>query len=435
MDSLFFFCSLRILYLTEFLSGIGGGGEQAFYENAKQVALLGHDTHILCHISNSREEERQADLARIKSSSGRLSLHRIKPELSLKHGSFPSFLQQVIYIMSMICNGYWLIRQYEIELIHANTLSPAIAGSILHILCRIPVIITVHHVHSIKSKRSTHRQLQGTQMTAKSRTYRLATLNLSGLFHTFYEKLIMTVLPFTAVHCVSSDSAKDLREFGYMGKIGVVPNGLDFNVLRQNPAANATEFDKLPYLVFVGRLVEYKNLDLILEGFVPVLGKFPDAKLIIIGDGPARKKWEEKSRLLTIDHRVAFAGHVSDEEKWLLLSNCRGLVFPSRVEGFGLVVLEAYALEKPVVVLDNPPLNSLVLDGIDGFVVSGSPRDWADKMIGLLQDTNLSTSMGKRGRSRVEVDYSIQKTAEKLEAFYSAILRCGSDERIRPLTN
>ena len=430
----FFLGSLRILYLTEFLSGIGGGGEQTFYENAKQVALLGHDVYILCHLSNSREEKRRADLAATINSSGRLKIHRIMPKLSPRHGTFPTFLQQTIYIISMICNGFLLIRRHEIELIHANTLSPAIAGSILHALCKIPVIITVHHVHSIKSKRSLCGQLQDIQMTSKSRNNHLAKLNLAGLTHRFYEKLIMTMSPVTAVHCVSSDSAKDLREFGYMDRIEVVPNGLDFSVLRRNPSAHTSELDKLSYLVFVGRLVEYKNLDLILEGFVQVLGKIPEAKLIVIGDGPARKKWEEKSRLLAIDHRVTFAGYVSDEKKWHLLGNCRGLVLPSSVEGFGLVVLEAYALEKPAIVLDIAPLNTLVLDGIDGFVASGNPSDWADKMI-RLQDMNLSTSMGERGRSRVEEDYSIQDTAKKLEAFYSSILRDENDESVKTLTN
>lgn len=409
---------LKILYLTEFLSTIGGGGEVTFYENAKRVAKNGSEVHLICHQSDARDEVEQGDLNEREGISGRLTIHKIRPKLSLKHGTFPSLLQQIFYIVSMIWNGSRLIQGHKINLIHANTLSPAIAGSILGAIHRIPVVTTIHHVHSIKSSQQRKQSHKARSTNGNKSHLQFAASELS---RKIYEKIIIT-LPVTAIHSVSDASAQDLREFGYNGRVDVVPNGLDFDRFSSN-SANKKELQYAPYLLFICRMVEYKNLDVVMEGFAMITKKLPFAKLVIIGDGPARKSWQNKALALGINRNVDFRGYVSEDEKLSLLCSCSALVFPSTIEGFGLVILEAFAFKKPTIVSDILPLKDMVHDGIDGFVLSPSkPQEWASKMGLLLQNSKLCQAMGTKGRIRTEREFDIENTAKKLEAVYRDIL-------------
>lgn len=388
-----------------------------FYENAKRVAKNGSEVHLICHQSDARTEVEQGELIEREGIDGRLTIHKIRPELSLKHGTFPSLLQQIFYIVSMVWNGSRLIRGHKINLIHANTLSPAIAGSILGAIHRIPVVTTVHHVHSVKSSQR-RKQLHKARSTNGNKSH--LQFAASELSRRIYEKIIIA-LPVTAIHFVSDASAQDLREFGYNGRVDVIPNGLDFRF--SNNSVYKKKLMYAPYLLFIGRLVEYKNLDVVMEGFAMITKKPPFARLVIVGDGPARKSWRNKALALGINGNVDFRGYVSEDEKLDFLRSCSALVFPSTIEGFGLVVLEAFAFKKPVIVSDISPLKDMVHDGTDGFVLSPSkPQEWASKMGLLLQDSKLCQAMGAKGRIRTEREFDIENTAKKLEAVYRDIL-------------
>ena len=79
-----------------------------------------------------------------------------------------------------------------------------------------------------------------------------------------------------------------------------------------------------------------------------MIKKVPDAKLVIVGEGPMRSKWEKQVKDNNLEDNIEFKGFITDKNKIELLSKCSALVFPSLVEGFGLVVLEAFAMKKPV---------------------------------------------------------------------------------------
>ncbi|MFE7781213.1 glycosyltransferase family 4 protein [Streptomyces nigrescens] len=158
---------------------------------------------------------------------------------------------------------------------------------------------------------------------------------------------------------VSSSTASALHGLGVdPDRIRLVYNG----VAEPGPLApKAPE----PLFLAMGRLVEYKRIDLLLrlwERVRPVTG----GRLVIVGDGP------ERARLAAAaGPGVTFTGHVSEERKHQLLCSAWLLLHPSLVEGWGLVVMEAAARRTPAVGFDIPGLRDSVEDGTTGLLARG----------------------------------------------------------------
>ncbi|MBB1253736.1 glycosyltransferase family 4 protein [Streptomyces alkaliterrae] len=158
---------------------------------------------------------------------------------------------------------------------------------------------------------------------------------------------------------VSGSTAGALRDLGVPGeRIRIVHNGVE------RPAALLPKSPE-PLFVAVGRLVEYKRVDLLLrlwERVRPVTG----GRLVIIGDGPERANLEAAA-----GPDVTFTGHVSEAEKHRLLCEAWLLLHPSAMEGWGLVVMEAAARGTPAVGFDIPGLRDSIVDGSTGLLARG----------------------------------------------------------------
>jgi glycosyltransferase involved in cell wall biosynthesis len=389
---------VRILYLTEFLSAVGGGGEVMFRDFAVEMANRGHKVDLVCH-----QSEDSCELDNL------LTVHRIPPPIGLKHGCFPSLAQQLSYISKLVIKGSQIIDKNKIDLIHANTISPAFAGAVLGRLYGIPVINTIHHVHSLRKD----------QYAAAQDGRARFSIRLLSLPKFLCEK-IMVRLPAIGIHTVSESSKDDLIRFGVKdsSKIKIVSNAVDFRRLH---AANDVQYGG--FALFIGRLVEYKNLDVIVTAFRKVVDEIPEARFAIVGDGPAAQKWKELVSSNGLSANVEFLGYVTEEKKDELLRNCSMLVFPSLIEGFGLVILESFARKKPVIVSDIRPLNEIVDDGVDGFIVPAtSPSDWAETILLVFKNKSSCEAMGTRGRNKVEARFNIIHAAEDLESFYEKLI-------------
>ncbi|MFD6415406.1 glycosyltransferase family 4 protein [Streptomyces sp. NPDC060194] len=158
---------------------------------------------------------------------------------------------------------------------------------------------------------------------------------------------------------VSSSTATALRDIGVdRERIRVVHNGVD------DPAPQTPRSEE-PLFLAVGRLVEYKRIDLLLrlwERVRPVTG----GRLVIVGDGPERARLEAMA-----GPGVEFAGRVSEAEKHRLLCAAWLLLHPSAVEGWGLVVTEAAARSTPSLGFDIPGLRDSIEDGVTGVLAHG----------------------------------------------------------------
>lgn len=186
---------------------------------------------------------------------------------------------------------------------------------------------------------------------------------------------------------VSPSTAHALRAIGVeRDRIRVVHNGVE-------EPGPLTERSPEPLFVAVGRLVEYKRIDLLLrlwERVRPVTG----GRLVIVGDGPERERLQQLA-----GPGVEFTGHVSEAEKHRLLCAAWLLLHPSAVEGWGLVVTEAATRRTPAIAFDVPGLRDSVVDGETGVLARGE-SSFAAAWCTLALSGNRRAAMGKAARDR-----------------------------------
>lgn len=175
-----------------------------------------------------------------------------------------------------------------------------------------------------------------------------------------------------------------------------------------------------PLVLFVGRLVPYKGVDVLLRALAGVY-----ARAVIVGDGPLRGTLEQLARDLGVAARVRFAGNAAPEELTALYNACDLFVLPSvtRAEAFGMVQIEAMSCRKPVVCTDLPSGVPWVNQhGVTGLVVPPSDADaLSTSMQTLLGDADLRARMGAAGRFRVESEFSITRMVQQTTALYRAV--------------
>lgn len=154
-------------------------------------------------------------------------------------------------------------------------------------------------------------------------------------------------------------------------------------------------------IVGMGRLVEQKGFDLLLEAFSRVAERHPDWKLKILGEGPLLGQLCAQANQLDIASRVEFAGAVADP--FPVLRQADLFVFSSRFEGFGNALCEAMACGLPVISFDCPAGPSdIVRAGLDGLLVpAGDVTALAKAMERLMNDSQLRHRLGGQARDVV----------------------------------
>uniref|UniRef100_I2PYJ8 Glycosyltransferase n=1 Tax=Desulfovibrio sp. U5L TaxID=596152 RepID=I2PYJ8_9BACT len=191
--------------------------------------------------------------------------------------------------------------------------------------------------------------------------------------------------------------------------IAMIPNGVDTD--RFAPADDPSREGPVR-LVFVGRIVRQKGLDVLLDA----LARLPETacfELAILGDGPLRRELAERARRLGLGDRVRFAGWVGRADLPEALREADAFVFPSRDEGMPNAVLEAMAAGLAVAATRIAGNEELVVDGRTGFLVPpDDPAALAAALARLVGDRNLCWRLGAAGRDKVVREYSWRVVAE-----------------------
>lgn len=215
-----------------------------------------------------------------------------------------------------------------------------------------------------------------------------------------------------AAHVVANSQglAELARQTAGDTPIFMIPNGVD--TTRFFPAGQAREAGPVR-LLFVGRVVRQKGLDVLLDALA-TLPPGLDYTLTIVGDGPIRPALAEQAARLGLTARVRFSGWVSREAMPEIMRTADVFVFPSRDEGMPNAVLEAMASGVPVVATRISGNEELVADGETGFLVPTDDAPALAAVLGrLLGDRELCRQLGAAGRERAQRDYSWRSVARR----------------------
>jgi len=226
------------------------------------------------------------------------------------------------------------------------------------------------------------------------------------------EKFIQPVLDEAKIIIATTKSYAETSPVlrNYTHKIRIVPNAVDLSAYIQGRR-------KEKFIVFAGRMVEYKGIGTLLDA-VKEVQKKEALRLVLLGDGYDRHILEARARRMGID--AVFAGRVGRSNLVDILSRAEMLILPSnsRLEAFGIVLLEAMACETPVLAFDTPGVNEIAREG--GLVYSNM-EELAQVILELHHDEPLRRSMGMRGRRAVENKYSWSRVLDQIESVYDEV--------------
>jgi len=178
-----------------------------------------------------------------------------------------------------------------------------------------------------------------------------------------------------------------------------------------------------PRLFCVGRLVAEKGFDSALTAFASVLHCFPKARLVLVGDGPARHDLTNRISKLGLATAVEFTGTVAPETVPELMNQATIVVIPSRLEGFGLVALEAALMERPVVAMSVGGLPEVVRHQHTGLLVEPeNTAALADAVIYLLRNPAAATQMGQAARLRAQQAFNWYAHVDAYDNLYEKLV-------------
>jgi len=228
---------------------------------------------------------------------------------------------------------------------------------------------------------------------------------------------------------VSRHMEKKLVELGApKEKIHYSPCGMDPLMFHGSDPAKAP-----PVFLTVGRFVDKKAQHLVLCAFQKVLEKVPQAKLLMVGEGPLLDMCLSMAKALKIEQAVEFLGVKTHKETAELMRKVRALVLHSIVpasgdsEGTPVVIQEAGGSGLPVISTFHGGIPDVIEDGVTGFLVNeGDVEAMAERMIKIAQDPALAATLGKAAQKRILSNFTLEKNIERL---YGAILAAVNGKR------
>jgi phosphatidylinositol alpha-mannosyltransferase len=254
-------------------------------------------------------------------------------------------------------------------------------------------------------------------------------------FHAFegkpgykYGKPISTILVKRRLHKLDGKIAVSKAAMAFASKYvpgyyNIIPNGVDTEHFSPDVSPIDEFGDGKLNIVFVGRLEKQKGVYYLIKAYRLVKHEIPNSRLIIVGPGVRLRRKYEKLVARDRLEDVVFVGGKSQDELPRYYKTADVFCAPATdLESFGIVLLEAMAVAKPVVATNIEGYNSVVAHGDDGLLVP--PRDdqgLAQALISLMTDQSLRQQMGARGRLKAE-QYDWKLVAQKVMNYYIRVL-------------
>jgi glycosyltransferase involved in cell wall biosynthesis len=281
------------------------------------------------------------------------------------------------FLTAQLLAAYRLVREARPEVVHAHWLLPSgLIGAMLQELpgASFRLVVTAHgaDVH-----------LAGDPLSRLLKREVLRSANQVTVVSTALRDKLESALPHI--------------------RPAVAPMGVDL----QHRFVPAGPPDDDPTLVFAGRLVEKKGVDVLLHALQRVRQWTPEIRLLIAGHGPLESELRKLTSELALEDRVSFLGSIPNERLPAVLSRAHIAVLPFRIaadgdqEGLGLVTVEAMGCGVPVIASDLPAIHDVITDDVNGRLVPpDDPIKLSDTIIELLANPETSRRLARQARQR-----------------------------------
>ncbi len=198
----------------------------------------------------------------------------------------------------------------------------------------------------------------------------------------------------------------------------IVSHGVEINAEASTKQKNSKMSEQ--QIVITGRLETMKGHKYLIDAMKIVVAKYPNAKLLIIGNGSLRAKLEAQRSQLNLDRNIDFLGFQTNPYHFIAHSDV--VVQPSLFEPFGLVYIEAFALGKAVIAFNTHAANEIIVTEETGFLVTPkSATALADTILQLLNDKSVRIKLDNAALLSYQENYTVEKMAQRMDAFYTSL--------------
>lgn len=360
---------------------ITGGAEKRVYELARRLVKRGHEVHWYgvgwwWPESGKKDIEMEG-----------IHLHGVCKPMDLYNSERRS-VGEAVYFAALLLPKLGRAK-FDVIDCQGFPFFSCFTAKISSLLGRSPLIITLHEVWN---------------------DYWYEYLGKAGFFGKLVEKIMVNLTD--KIITVSKKTKTDLTAAKSSEKSVVIPNGIDFNYINKiNPS------DEKSDVIFAGRLIKEKNVDILIKTIAVVKERIPDIKCFIIGDGPERAKLERLAQELDIQNNVSFKCFMKNYNDLIsYMKASKVFVLPSTREGFGIVVIEANACGLPVVVVNHKmnAASDLIINNKNGIISDFSKEDIAENIISMIDKKKIM----QNDCTQNSMKYDWDKIVDSLEEFY-----------------
>jgi len=251
-----------------------------------------------------------------------------------------------------------------------------------------------------------------------------------GTFHTYFDSLFLYKLWRNVAQsyltkldgriAVAPSCVEAMNRY-FQADYEIIPNGVATDWFSRPSGKIAKYEDGAPNILFLGRLDPRNGLDTLLEAVPQVEERRPDARLLVIGDGPMRSFYEKMagSRL---GRKIFFEGQINGNRPEYFATS-RVFCYPATKASFGITLLESMAAGIPVVATDNTGFREIIRNEVNGLLVpQNDAAALAKALCRVVEDPALSETLAKEGQKEAE-RYSWSKVTDKVLDFYDSVYR------------
>ena len=351
-----------------------GGVELHAHEMSKEMANLGHVVTVYTTAMDSRPKNEHVQ---------GYNICRFKPFIKLFGNSVT---------LGMLFDILRTKNDFDIIHAHSHLNFSTNLCALMRIIGSSPLVITNHGLNS---------------QTAPAWFQKLYTATGAKWTFKMADKII----------CYTETEKRELVEVGIKSqKITVIHNGIDTDLFIPDEISTSEKNQ----LLWIGRFVNGKGVDYLIDAFKLLKSEYPNISLIMIGRGPEKDQIEKKIRDLGLDSSITIKEFIPNSDIVSTYQNSSVFILPSLEEGVPRTILEAMSCGIPIVCSNLPQLVDIVNNC--GFLVpTKDSQAIADRVSEIITDSTLAEQFGKNGRDNVVSNYSWKDTVEQTIRLYEGL--------------